>query len=351
MKLLNKNKGFTLIEILAVIIILGVIMIIALPAVTSYLGGSRNAAYISTVNKYIDTTIGEVSSFEYSIKNKDYTYYIPTKCLDIENDITESPYDEFSESYVVVTKNDDKNDYYYTGYDLSGHGILLTYRDLLEESVIKTDIRSVDTTIGVGTRPFTYVYSDTCDKTGIKQDVTSSIDEKGKKSDVTNEGQTKPTPSPTPTPTGSTPTPTPDNPYAYIPTNGKIKVTIGDNNSTFNRYGLVFSIYQLAYGTYGEWFMKPNFTSATTYKNDDNTYTFSLFPSEIHQRIVSHNVAPVYQRITNNLGVVEFQNLQHGIYFVEMVAGPNNLTVPSMIVFVPNENGSSTVNVVPDITY
>ena len=40
-----KKKGFTLIEILAVIIILGIVAIIAIPAVSSYITDSRNKTY------------------------------------------------------------------------------------------------------------------------------------------------------------------------------------------------------------------------------------------------------------------------------------------------------------------
>ena len=346
-----KKNGFTLIEILAVIVILGILMLIAIPAVTRSIGESRDNAYISTADKFIESAIGEVTSFEYSVSNEDYTYYIPTKCLDTENDVTESPYGEFVDSYVVVTNNSSKNDYYYTGYDESGHGILLTYRSLLEESIIKTDLRSIDTTVGVGNRQYTYVYSSSCNKTGERKDAQSFISERGKKTDVTTEGQPStitPTPSTTTTPT---PTPTPTSPYDYIPTNGWITITIGDDSSAFNRYGIVFSIYQLGFGVYGDWTMNSHFESARTTKNNDNSYNFSLTADQIRQRISSYNIRPIYQRTTNFVGTVEFQNLQHGIYFVDMVAGPNALSVPGMIIFVPDKAGNSHIYLAPNISY
>ena len=40
-----KKKGFTLIELIAVVVILGVIALIAVPAVTYYLSGAQNDAY------------------------------------------------------------------------------------------------------------------------------------------------------------------------------------------------------------------------------------------------------------------------------------------------------------------
>lgn len=164
-------------------------MIIAIPAVTKYISGSKDTTYITTVNKLIDTAMGEVTGLEYSVSNENFTYYIPTKCLTTENDRNESPYGEFVQSYVVVTYNEGKNDYYFTGVDDSGHGILLTYRDHLDESTIKTDLKSIDTSIGIGNRQYNYVYSVNCDKTREKISAHNNIDERGKKTDVTTEDQ------------------------------------------------------------------------------------------------------------------------------------------------------------------
>ena len=47
------NKVFTLIELLAVIIILGILMIIAIPSVTMYINDSRKNAYIDTAKEMI----------------------------------------------------------------------------------------------------------------------------------------------------------------------------------------------------------------------------------------------------------------------------------------------------------
>ena len=52
-KKIKDNKAFTLIELLAVIIILGVLMIIAIPSVTTYISNSRKTAYIDTAKQVI----------------------------------------------------------------------------------------------------------------------------------------------------------------------------------------------------------------------------------------------------------------------------------------------------------
>ena len=151
---MKNNKGFTLVEILAVIIIIGILMIIAIPAVTKNISDSRATTFIDTANKFIDVAIADITALDYSVTNKDYTYYIPTKCLKTENNANESPYGKFVKSYVVVTYNKDtgKNDYYFTAIDETGHGILLTARDNLTEDSIKTDLIDIDNKIGVGDR-------------------------------------------------------------------------------------------------------------------------------------------------------------------------------------------------------
>lgn len=67
MKKLNK-KGFTLVELLAVIVILGVIMLIAIPSVGTIIKNSRENSFISSGKMYISTAqnliAGEISSTE-----------------------------------------------------------------------------------------------------------------------------------------------------------------------------------------------------------------------------------------------------------------------------------------------
>lgn len=50
---MNK-KAFTLVELLAVIIILGLLMAIAIPSVSKYLAQSRTKTYMNTLSSYAD---------------------------------------------------------------------------------------------------------------------------------------------------------------------------------------------------------------------------------------------------------------------------------------------------------
>ena len=172
---MKNNKGFTLIEILAVIVILGILMIIAVPSVTQYITGSRNFSFSKTADKYIEIAMEEITGLEYNVSNEKYTYYIPTSCLETDGNTKETGYGKLLDSYVVVTFQDGKNDFYYTGRDDSNHGILLTYRGELDEDKVQTDITTIDTTIGVGNRSDVYIYAATCDKSRNRVEATYTI--------------------------------------------------------------------------------------------------------------------------------------------------------------------------------
>ena len=61
-----KEKGFTLVELLAVLIILAIIFVISVPLMTEILDQSKNTLY----KKQIDTILD--ASYDYSLKNINY---------------------------------------------------------------------------------------------------------------------------------------------------------------------------------------------------------------------------------------------------------------------------------------
>ena len=66
-----KKNGFTLIEMIAVIIILGIIMLIAIPAVTEYILKSDRATYATDVIAYLETARADYEMKEYGELLKD----------------------------------------------------------------------------------------------------------------------------------------------------------------------------------------------------------------------------------------------------------------------------------------
>ena len=121
---MNK-KGFTLVELLAVVVILSVLLGIAIPAVTNYIVTSEKQAYITTVLQYVDAArkngiLG--TAFKYP-KEADSASVISFSTLQnyLDKGGIESPYGNkwvLDKSFVVImnvgTKEEPKYNYYAT---------------------------------------------------------------------------------------------------------------------------------------------------------------------------------------------------------------------------------------------
>ena len=144
----NRGKAFTLIELLAVIIILGVIMVIAIPSVTTYIQNSRKASYVASAKTISDGAKTLVNSGELPVYDLYTTYYIPEAMISTENAKT-SPYGDFKDAYVVVTYEKDGYDYYWTSSDTANMGINLTYYDKLDKSGVVPNMEGDPTNIAI----------------------------------------------------------------------------------------------------------------------------------------------------------------------------------------------------------
>ena len=142
----NNKRAFTLIELLAVIIILGILMIIAIPSVTSYISTSRRSAYIDTARQVISSTRNLVNSGKLNMFDRSATYYIPTSCIKLENNnVPVSPYGDFERAYIVVTYEGANYNYYWVSVDKTGQGIsTLTKFDDLDSDLIETGLKGTD---------------------------------------------------------------------------------------------------------------------------------------------------------------------------------------------------------------
>ena len=183
MKLLSKNRrkrkrGFTIIELLAAIIILGILLIIAIPAISNYLDSSRSDSYVATAKNIMAAARNVVNEGKQSFYDTNVTYYIPTTCIKSENS-NSSPYGEFAPAYVIVNYSSDGKgfEYYWISRDVEGFGVATPtkYDDLDAEDIVDglkdTDIKTNRT---IGARQYTYVFNDDC-TSGIKSGACSGL--------------------------------------------------------------------------------------------------------------------------------------------------------------------------------
>lgn len=162
-----KNKGFTLIEMLAVVIIIGIISIIAIPSVSKYIEESRKSAYVKTIKDTLASLGSNIGKRKLKEINRDTTYYIPNECIKNENGIAKSPYDEFDKAYIVAGFEGNNYSVYWFGRDKSGKGIdkLKKINEITEED-IKSDVskESIDTIYKIGsTTQIMVLDSNDCD--------------------------------------------------------------------------------------------------------------------------------------------------------------------------------------------
>lgn len=160
-----KKNGFTLIEIIAVVIILGVLMILAVPAVSNLISDSRGSTYITDANSFVLSAKNIMSAKNLYIgQDSNTTYYIPYTCVKDELE-HKSPYGQWDKVYVVITYDEDeeKYNYYYTSNDKSNMGIYLSYEELLKQDILYSDVKEIYTGVTIGNRERILLVKDDCD--------------------------------------------------------------------------------------------------------------------------------------------------------------------------------------------
>ncbi len=118
-----ENKGFTMIELLATIVILGIIMMIAVPSVTNVLTKNKKQTFINDAKKFIALSQQEARKNSYKYKcytlnktsSQDGCYNISTQ------DIEKSPYDKKYLESSKVCQYQLNGKYYYKVYLTDGN--------------------------------------------------------------------------------------------------------------------------------------------------------------------------------------------------------------------------------------
>lgn len=125
--MLKNKKGFTLIELIAVVIILAILMMIAIPSITSVIEDSRKKGTISSLQAFVnkartDISLGLDEIEKYSFfapdntpvveQNPEHLYFIPWQCLEVQKG-EKSGYGAWTEETGVFVKfREDKDPLY-----------------------------------------------------------------------------------------------------------------------------------------------------------------------------------------------------------------------------------------------
>ena len=121
---------------------------------------------------------------------------------------------------------------------------------------------------------------------------------------------------------------------------------IGSDSSTYTRSGIVLNAYLVATGqTYGSWVLEPAYKDMKLFveqKDKDRTGKKWIDKAldKLHSRIRTLGVKPTQKATSNKDGIAEFDKLQRGVYYIEMVKGPDYLSLRPMLLSVPNAAGS-----------
>ena len=171
---MKNNKGFTLIEMLSVMVILAILLMVAILGVSNYLDRSKRKLYVETAREYIKIAAGMIAKNDLVVRDTNTTYYINVNNLEADNKkVKQSPYGNWVDAYVVVTIKDDKSFvYYWVSVDETGHRI-----DLVEEGKLSTgklyitDNKEINNSYPIGGRDNIVII----DKDGVREKTEPAI--------------------------------------------------------------------------------------------------------------------------------------------------------------------------------
>lgn len=113
------RKGFSFIELLAVLALLGILSGIAIFGVSRYLDNSKKDIYLASVKAQIEAVKLIINSEDYYVYDENTTYIFDVNILK-QTDNIKSPYGEWKDAYTYVVYDNDKLYFYWTGIDEKG---------------------------------------------------------------------------------------------------------------------------------------------------------------------------------------------------------------------------------------
>ena len=141
---MKNKKGFTLVEVIAVIIIIGILMLIAVPNVTGYIRTSRNATYSADVLAFIETIKSKYEMREYGpLLDDNEIMIVPIKSVTFEKGSeSESPFGkyDYNRSYIIIVPENQKYSFYATVIDDKKIGMVFEKDSTISEKSIQEGI-------------------------------------------------------------------------------------------------------------------------------------------------------------------------------------------------------------------
>ena len=152
MKKMN-SKGFTMIELLAVITIMGVLLLIATPMISNIVMDSRRTAYADIALSYIRSAKFKIVNKEIEKAfDEDTTYYIDVRYLEESGVVAPSPFGDWVEAYVIyIIDKKGIPSYYFVSLDEEGWMINRVEESKINKSAVvrnqmyeSVDIENID---------------------------------------------------------------------------------------------------------------------------------------------------------------------------------------------------------------
>lgn len=168
------NKGYTMVELLAVVVLLGIFTIIGIASVNGYIISSRKTVYAQMARNFIKEARNQISSKEITgVSSPNKVYYIDIeKLVGDSGKLEPSPFGTWVEAYVIYAPSENGQDkYYFVSLDSEGWMIKRTEESkITKKSVIRdAEYEGVDIDL-LGTRDVIEVV----DKNGNKSETTAS---------------------------------------------------------------------------------------------------------------------------------------------------------------------------------
>ena len=184
MKMINNEKGFTLVELLATMAILATLMLIAIPNVIGIVQRNKNKTYIEDAKKLETLAAYKVRSNPTELKpasGKSYCFLLPF--LDKSNELSDPPnggeYDK-TMTYVIVYNSNGTLKYYVQLYENKNGSVSggVPYNSTKDSSYLyKDDATSLVKTTGnkTPTGAVIYFWNNTKDYTNSYNEAKSKI--------------------------------------------------------------------------------------------------------------------------------------------------------------------------------